>query len=111
MGPANANAGRGEWFRTTLAKPATITTMVVGASIALLRGAHAGGFAGAAAAPAAAALVVLGVVWWLAERHAEMAFWDTSRARSASSRSTTRPRSRPRRRCSTRVTAGSGSTS
>jgi hypothetical protein len=34
MGPANANAGRGERFRKTLAKPATITVMVVGASIA-----------------------------------------------------------------------------
>ena len=49
---------------------------MVGASIALLWGAHAGGFAGAAAAPAAVVLVVLGVVWWLADRHAEMAFWD-----------------------------------
>ena len=76
MGPANANAGRGEWFRTTLAKPATITVMVVGASIALLAGAHEGGFAGAGAAPLAFLLVVAGVVWWLADRHAEMAFWD-----------------------------------
>jgi hypothetical protein len=50
--------------------------MVVGASIALLWGAYAGGFAGAAAAPAAVVLVVLGVVWWLADRHAELAFWD-----------------------------------
>ena len=76
MGPANANAGRGEWFRTTLGKPATITVMVVGASIALLLGAHEGGFVGAAAAPVAVLLFVAGVVWWLADRHAEMAFWD-----------------------------------
>jgi hypothetical protein len=76
MGPANANAGRGEWFRATLGKPATITTMVVGASIALLLGAHQGGVAGAALAPPAVLLFVAGVVWWLADRHAEMAFWD-----------------------------------
>ena len=76
MGPGDANAGRREWFRSTLKKPATITVLVVGASIALLWGAFAGGFAGAAAAPAAVVLFVLGVVWWLADRHAEMAFWD-----------------------------------
>jgi hypothetical protein len=76
MGPANANAGRGEWFRTTLAKPTAITVMVVGASIALLAGAYEGGIVGAAAAPVAVLLFVAGVVWYLADRHAETAFWD-----------------------------------
>jgi hypothetical protein len=76
MGPADANAGRGEWFRATMAKPATITVLVLGASFALLAGAHEGGFAGAAAAPPAVVLLVAAVVWWRADRHAEMAFWD-----------------------------------
>jgi hypothetical protein len=75
MGPGNANAGRGEYFRTLMGKPATVTVLVVGASLALLWGAATGGVAGAAAAPPAFVAVVTAVVFWLADRQAETRFW------------------------------------
>jgi hypothetical protein len=75
MGPGNANAGRGEWFRTFMRSPRTITALVVGASAALLAGAHFGGPAAALAAPVAVVVVIVGGAWWLADRKAEMAFW------------------------------------
>jgi hypothetical protein len=74
-GPANANAGRGGWFRTTMRSPAAITGLVLGMSAALLLGAHFGGPAGALAAPLAVAVAVAGFAWWLADRRAEMVFW------------------------------------
>ena len=73
MGPSNANAGRGEWFRANMKRPQTIAGMVIGAAVALLAGAYWGGLAGAAAAPIAVLLVIAGVAWWLADRRAEAA--------------------------------------
>jgi hypothetical protein len=75
VGPANANAGRGQWFRDTLRKPATITALVLGAAVALLAGAYFAGPAGAAGAPLAVVLAVLAGAWWLADRKAENLFW------------------------------------
>ena len=75
MGPSNANAGRGEWFRANMKRPQTIAGMVIGAAVALLAGAYWGGLAGAAAAPIAVLLVIAGVAWWLADRRAEAIFW------------------------------------
>jgi hypothetical protein len=76
MGPGNANAGRGEWFRSSLRTPGTITAIVVGAAVALLAGAHYGGPAGALGAPVAVVLAVVAGAWWLADRKAEAVFWD-----------------------------------
>ena len=75
MGPANENAGRGQWFRETMGKPATITAVVVGAAVALLAGAYLGGAPGAAGAPVGVVLVILAGAWWLADRKAEKLFW------------------------------------
>lgn len=74
MGPTNANSGRGDYFRTLLGRPATITALVVVPAIALLWGAHSGGFM-ALFAPVAGLAVVLGVVFFLADRKADMLFW------------------------------------
>jgi hypothetical protein len=75
MGPGNANAGRSGYFRTLMGKPSTVTTLVIGASIGLLWGAHEGGVAGAAGAPVAAVLLITGIVFCLADRQAETRFW------------------------------------
>ena len=76
MGPANANAGRGDWFRATLGRPVTITMLVLGAS----RGARAGrrlrrARLAAALAPVAVVVAIVAVVWWIADRKAENVFW------------------------------------
>ena len=75
MGPANANAGRTEWFRAHMGRPATITALVVGASAALLLGAAFGGPVWAALAPLGVIVAVVGGAWWTADRRAENAFW------------------------------------
>jgi hypothetical protein len=75
MGPSNANAGRGEWFRANMKRPQTIAGMVLGAAVGLLAGAYWGGPAGAAAAPIAVLIVIAGAAWWLADRRAETIFW------------------------------------
>jgi hypothetical protein len=75
MGPSNANAGRGDWFRSFLSKPATITGLVLGAAVALLAGAYYGGPAYAAGAPVAVVLAIVAGAWWLADRKAETVFW------------------------------------
>ncbi len=74
MGPTNANSGRREYFRTLLRRPATITTLVVVPAIALLLGASSGA-AMALFAPLAALAVVVGIVFFLADRQAEKQFW------------------------------------
>jgi hypothetical protein len=75
MGPTNANAGRGDWVRTYLGRPVTITALVLGMSAGLLLGAHEGGLAGAVAGPLLALAVVAGATFWLADRRAEALFW------------------------------------
>ena len=75
MGPGNANAGRGAWFRSFMRRPGTITSLVVGAAIALVTGAYLGSPAAALGAPVAVVLVVAGVAWRLADRKAETVFW------------------------------------
>jgi len=75
MGPGNANAGRGEWFRSSLRKLGTITALVLGAAVALLAGAYWGGPAPALGAPVAVVLAIVAGAWWLADRRAEAAFW------------------------------------
>jgi hypothetical protein len=76
MGPGNENSGRGEYFRALLGRPATITTLVLGASLALVLGAYFGGGLAAIAAPLGAVVVVVGVVFWIADRKASELFWD-----------------------------------
>jgi hypothetical protein len=75
MGPGNENAGRGEYFRALLGKPASITALVVLPAIALLVGAYSNGALGAALGLVGALVVVVGVVFWLADRQAEALFW------------------------------------
>ena len=75
MGPSNANAGRGDWFRATLGRPVTITMLVLGASAALVLGAAFGGPAAAALAPVAVVVAIVAIVWWIADRKAENVFW------------------------------------
>ncbi len=75
MGPSNANAGRGDWFRATLGRPVTITMLVLGASAALVLGAAFGGTAAAAIAPVAVVVLIVSIVWWIADRKAENVFW------------------------------------
>ena len=74
-GPSNANAGRSEYFRTTMGTPAAIAGIVVGASVALLAGAYFGGVPGAIGAPVAVVVAILAGAFWLADRRAEAAFW------------------------------------
>jgi hypothetical protein len=76
VGPANENSGRGEYFRALLGRPATITALVLLPSLGLLLGAYFEGALGALVAPVAAVLLVLAVVFWLADRKAEGLFWD-----------------------------------
>ena len=76
MGPANANAGRGDWFRATLRRPAVITGIVLGASAALVLGAAFGGPGAALLAPVAVVVAIVGGCWWVADRQAESVFWD-----------------------------------
>jgi hypothetical protein len=75
VGPADANSGRGELFRASITSGNAITALVLGASVALLAGAYFGGPAVAAGAPVGAVLVIAGIVFWLADRRAEEAFW------------------------------------
>ena len=63
MGPGNENAGRGEYFRTLLGRPATITTLVVGAALGLVLGAYVQGALGALIAPLAVMVIVVGVAF------------------------------------------------
>jgi hypothetical protein len=76
MGPGDANEGRGEWFRTFLRRPVTITLLVVGMSAGLLLGAHEGGPAGALIGPLSVLGAVLAGAWFLADRRAETLFWE-----------------------------------
>jgi hypothetical protein len=75
MGPANANSGRGEWFRAHMGRPATITAIVLGASAALLAGAAYGGPLYALLAPVSVVVAVVAGAWWLADKKAEGVFW------------------------------------
>ncbi len=75
MGPANANSGRSEWFRAHMGRPATITGIVLGASVALLAGAAYGGPLYALLAPVAVVVAIVAGAWWLADKKAEDAFW------------------------------------
>ena len=76
MGPGNENSGRGEYFRALLGRPGAITALVVGPALGLVLGAYFQGPLGALVAPVGAALLVLGIVFWLADRKAEDLFWD-----------------------------------
>ena len=76
MGPGNENAGRGEYFRTLLGRPAAITTLVVAAALGLMLGAYVQGPLGALVAPLAVVVIVIGVAFWLADRKAEARFWE-----------------------------------
>ena len=76
MGPSHENSGRGELFRELLGRPASITALVLGASAALVGGAVFGSGLMWLWAPLAAVALVLGVVFWLADRRAEDQFWD-----------------------------------
>ena len=80
MGPANANAGRGDHFRATLRRPGVVTALVLLPSLALVLGAAYGGPAAALAAPLVAILVLLAVAWHTADRIAETAFWKATAA-------------------------------
>ena len=75
MGPAHANAGRGQWFRAALGRPATITALVLGTSAALVLGAAFGGSRYALLAPAAVVGVIVAAAWWTADARADAAFW------------------------------------
>jgi hypothetical protein len=75
MGPSNANAGRGAWFRKAMSRPPAITGLVAGSAVALLAGAHWGGPGGALVAPLVVVACVAAGAWRLAERRAEHAFW------------------------------------
>jgi hypothetical protein len=75
MGPGNENSGRSEYFRVLLGKPASITALVVLPAIALLLGAHQAGPLGALVGPLVALAIVVGVVFWRADRQAETLFW------------------------------------
>lgn len=75
MGPGHENAGRGEYFRELAGRPATITAIVLGASLALVLGAYLGGGLVALAAPVAVVALVLGIAFWLADSRAEQRFW------------------------------------
>lgn len=74
-GPSHANAGRGAWFRSFMGRPGTITGLVVGASAALLAGAHFGGPLAALLAPVGVVLAIAAGAWWIADIRAEAAFW------------------------------------
>jgi hypothetical protein len=76
MGPSNENSGRGEYFRAKLGTPAAITTLVLAASVALVAGAYFEGALGALIGPLAVVVVVVGIVFWLADRKAEDLFWE-----------------------------------
>jgi len=75
MAPSNENAGRGEYFRATLGRPGTITALVVGAAAALIAGAYFGGPPAALAAPVGVVVLIVGIVFWIADRKAEDLFW------------------------------------
>ena len=76
MGPSNANAGRGEFFRQTMKSPQVVTGLVIAAAVALLAGAHWWGPAGALAAPLGIVALIAAVVWKLSDTRAEARFWD-----------------------------------
>jgi hypothetical protein len=73
--PGHANAGRGEWFRATLRRPAAVSAIVLGASGALVLGSALGGAAAALAAPVVVVALVLAWAWAGADARAERAFW------------------------------------
>ena len=75
MGPGNENAGRREYFRATLARPGTITALVIAASLGLVLGAYFGGPLAALAVPLGAVVVIVGIVFRLADSRAEQLFW------------------------------------
>jgi len=76
MGPSNANAGRGEFFRQTMKSPKVVTALVIAAAVALLAGAYWAGAAGALAAPLVVVAVIAAIVWKLSDMRAEARFWD-----------------------------------
>ena len=76
VGPAHANAGRGQHCRATLGRPAVVSALVLAPSAALVAGAAYGGAAAALAAPLAAIALIVAWAWRTGERQAERAFWN-----------------------------------